>query len=477
MSLRNYPGRVLFASTLSSLVALVACGILAVYLFREQVWTAAVVSENLDSRMAAVNLEVILHDLVALHGKDSLVDPLLDRLAEQAKEARRLADKEAERKLVDVVEAELDGYQRRREAGTASPTELATYLTKRALPAVQALRNYNGDELRTSEDEHRQALWRMAWGLALVGGLASVGGLVLGYGLARGLQHTIRQLLVRVQGASDLLSQELPVAELRTGAEDLGAAEVAGLVGQVEQAVQKLQQQEAQVRRSERLAAVGQLAASMAHEIRNPLTAIKLMVQTTRCDPAAGGLSDEDLALIEDEIRRMERSLQTFLDFGRPPDIKRGPTDLLQVVGEALQLVRARAEQQQVRLVARVPDAPAMIDADGQQLRQVFVNLALNALDAMPHGGTLEVSIAPDARGGSGVDSPSCWVVEVRDSGPGIPASVLPRLFEPFASSKETGSGLGLVVSRRIVEEHGGTLDGRNHPAGGAVFAVVISEQ
>src|SRR5438105_4380264 len=149
----------------------------------------------------------------------------------------------------------------------------------------------------------------------------------------------------------------------------------------------------------------------------------------------------------------MERSLQALLDFARPPKPERRSVELGEVVRAVVGLVRGRAEKQRVKL--RV-DAPTgfVLTADPGQLQQVLVNLALNALDAMPTGGTLSVSARRTAVGGV--------AVEVADTGPGISPEVMPRLFQPFVSGKDTGVGLGLVISRRIVEDHGGTITGAN---------------
>jgi signal transduction histidine kinase len=228
--------------------------------------------------------------------------------------------------------------------------------------------------------------------------------------------------------------------------------------------VQKLQQREREVRRAERLAAVGQLAAGVAHEIRNPLTSIKLLIQTSRRDPAAGGLSEEDLDLIEQEIQRLEQAVQTFLNYARPPKLERSPCDLTLLVRRTFGLVRGRAESQHVTLQFKEPEHPLVIDADRGQLQQVLVNLALNALDAMPQGGTLDVRVVRK--------SENEVELTVTDSGTGIAPDVLNQLFEPFVTAKETGLGLGLVVSRRIVEDHGGTITGANRKEGGACFVI-----
>jgi two-component system, NtrC family, sensor histidine kinase HydH len=211
------------------------------------------------------------------------------------------------------------------------------------------------------------------------------------------------------------------------------------------------------------MAAVGQLAAGVAHEIRNPLTAIKMLVQTGMED---GRLPADDLRVIEAEVRRMERALQTFLDFARPAKAERRPTDLAPVVQGVVGLVRGRAEKQRVAVRVELPPGGVTVTADEEQLRQVFVNLCLNALDAMPTGGTLILTVR--------TANPRQAQVEVSDTGPGIPKAVLPRLFEPFVSSKDTGLGLGLVISERSVRDHAGTIGAANRVGGGASFFVTL---
>jgi signal transduction histidine kinase len=199
----------------------------------------------------------------------------------------------------------------------------------------------------------------------------------------------------------------------------------------------------------------------MAHEIRNPMTSIQMLVQAGR--EAGGGLGPDDLAVIEGEVRRVERSLQTFLDYARPPRPAKAPTDLAGLVRETLELTRGRAAKQRVAVRFDPPVGAVTVDVDAGQVRQVLVNLVLNALDAMPGGGELAVELRAD---GPAVE------VRVADTGPGVAAEMRGRLFEPFASTKETGLGLGLVISRRIVEDHGGTIAADGPPGGGARFTV-----
>jgi PAS domain S-box-containing protein len=218
--------------------------------------------------------------------------------------------------------------------------------------------------------------------------------------------------------------------------------------------------------RAEQLMALGQVAAGVAHELRNPLTSVKGLVQVNRKEAEARGLPAEDLRIIEQEIRRMERTLQTFLDFARPPQPYRRRLDLAAVVERVLAVVAGRASKQQVAVRFQPPEAGVFVDADQDQIQQLLLNLVLNALDAMPRSGSLEVVLRAPLE--------DRVELQVLDTGPGILPQLLPRIFEPFVSSKETGLGLGLAVSRRIAEDHAGTLSASNHPEGGARFVLTL---
>ena len=162
---------------------------------------------------------------------------------------------------------------------------------------------------------------------------------------------------------------------------------------------------------------------------------------------------------------RLERLTSAFLDFARPPQPAKRPADLRPVVAETLELVARRAALQSVRLRPELPPAPAVADVDPGQLRQVLLNLFLNALEASPVGGSVRVELAA---------GPGAVELRVADEGPGPPEGLGERIFEPFVSTKETGVGLGLSICRRVVEAHGGTLTAARGPAGGAVFTVAL---
>jgi len=295
-----------------------------------------------------------------------------------------------------------------------------------------------------------------------------VSGLIMGYGLARGWSRSIHRLSVQVQGMAQRLDQDVAWLKVGTGG-DLSHLDrqLEYVVGRVEEVVERLQHQQREMLRAQQLTAVGQLAASVAHEVRNPLTAIKMLVEAALRSRNARPFTEENLRVVHAEVVRLERTVQGFLNFARPPALCRSQTDLREIVNWAVELVRARARQQHVQLDVATPAEPVYRDVDGDQLCTVLVNLFINALDAMPTGGRLEVAL--DAAAGAAR-------LQVRDSGPGIAPEMSGRLFTPFASTKATGTGLGLSISRRVIEDHGGRIVCAPPNGRGACFTITLPE-
>jgi signal transduction histidine kinase len=462
--------RYLIPVALISLCLVVLCAVTAASLFAQQAAVTRILRENVDSRRAAVELEECLTDLIALEDdRVESVAVLHARVRTHLVHLRGVTDQPEEERLLAQMARAFADYIKRWDAlpplgqpGHDSTRRAVTrYLENEVLRPCERFKLYNAGRIESSTENHERTLRQLAWGMAGVGGMGAVAGVVFGYGFARGLSRSIRRLRVQlrdVAGKLDPAAAEIVITE-QGDFRDLHA-EADRLTERVERMVQELQQREHEVLRAEQLAAVGQLAAGVAHEIRNPLTAIKMLVQATQ--EARDGLTAEDLAVIEAEIRRVEHSLQTFLDFARPPKAERRSTELVAVVRRVFDLLRPRADKQRVTLVLNA-DQDVMLTADEGQLRQVLVNLALNALDAMPHGGTLTTTVQR---------TKGAAELEVADTGPGVSKAMLPRLFEPFASGKDTGLGLGLVISKRIVEDHGGTIGAANRVGGGASFFV-----
>jgi signal transduction histidine kinase len=474
MWMRNLSLWVTGPTVLVSLLLLALCALAAVFLYNQQATSANLLVEDVSSTQAAQNLRNTLADLeVLLRDGQGPVEPLHQRIREQFDDVRKLADKEEEQRLADQLEGSLKRYFALWEPQKQSqppPREAALKIIEsEAIPRCRKLQAFNAEQIRNSERTHRATVQYVVAGLLGVGLVGAVAGLLLGYGVARRLRHSIYHLSVRVQDAASKLGQDLPAVALARD-DDLHQIHerMQGVVREIEQVVQKLQQREREVLRAEQLAALGQLAAGVAHEIRNPLTSIKMLVQTLREDRAASAGTAEDLEVIEQEIRRMERCLQTFLDYARPPKPECRPIDLLEPLRRTLALIAGRARKQQVEVQFRPPQGPVIVIADAEQVQQLLVNLTLNALDAMPRGGTLSF----------GVDDADGQVrLSVCDTGPGISPRLLGLLFQPFVSTKETGLGLGLVTSRRIAEQHGGSLEAGNRLEGGACFTLRLPRQ
>ncbi|MBI4391370.1 MAG: PAS domain S-box protein [candidate division NC10 bacterium] len=229
---------------------------------------------------------------------------------------------------------------------------------------------------------------------------------------------------------------------------------------------------EEQLRRADRLAAVGQLAASIAHEIRNPLAAISGSIQVLQEEMQPQGQNRQLVDIILREADRLKLITGQFLDFVRPRTPLRKECELITCLEETVLLLKQRERTgAEVVMDFTPPEAPVVVSADDDQLRQVFWNISLNAVEAMPEGGTLRVAVRDFS---ADPDHPTV-AVEFADTGGGIrPEENLDRIFEPFFTTKETGTGLGLSIARRVVEELGGRIEVENRPGEGATFRVVL---
>jgi signal transduction histidine kinase len=294
-------------------------------------------------------------------------------------------------------------------------------------------------------------------------------GIALGWWIARGLHRSISAISVTLRDATGDLDRQLGSVEIRDLSDLPGLhQQVQTVATRIRQVMEELQEARRQAMLSERLAAVGELAAGVAHELRNPLTAVKLLIQTAAQRQSHTAMAGRQLQVVQQEIARMESTIQGLLDFARPPELHRVVHDLRTTVRRAINLVEGRAKQQNVAIVESEPNSPVIVDGDPEQLHQVFVNLLLNGIEAMPQGGSLAVAV-------ESYDTAShvCHV-SVSDSGQGIPPAILGRIFEPFVTSKEHGTGLGLAISHRIAKEHGGMLLAMNRAEGGATFTLEL---
>jgi signal transduction histidine kinase len=239
---------------------------------------------------------------------------------------------------------------------------------------------------------------------------------------------------------------------------------------QMEEKIQKttadLRKTEAQLIRSEKLAALGQLAAGIAHEIRNPLTSINILIHSLTENLPSGNAQWEDLKVIEEEIHRINEIVDQFLRFAKPAPPLLEKAEVIPIFEETLQLLRPQIERLQISVQKDFQSLPP-ITIDKEQMKQVILNLLMNAIQAMPEGGRLKLI--------GQVSEDNHWIqFSIKDSGIGIPPEDMDKLFDPFFSTKEGGIGLGLSIAHRIIDQHHGKIEATSNPQKGTIFTLYL---
>jgi signal transduction histidine kinase len=233
----------------------------------------------------------------------------------------------------------------------------------------------------------------------------------------------------------------------------------------LERANRELRDSAEQLRRAERLSVLGEIAAGLAHEIRNPLAGMKGALEIVVSRAASGTPEAEFSAIATKELARLESLVQEFLDYARPKPPRFRAADLPEVIRRVTTLLGPEADRAGVSLAVEGVGAPAELRIDPEQIEQVLVNVVLNAVQASPRGGRVVLRHQPrDGR----------YVLEVLDQGAGLSPETEARIFEPFFTTKERGTGLGLAISQRIVVAHHGQIRLAPHPGGGTMAEIVL---
>jgi signal transduction histidine kinase len=223
---------------------------------------------------------------------------------------------------------------------------------------------------------------------------------------------------------------------------------------------------EESLRKNERLTTLGLLAAEIAHEIRNPLTVITLLLDTLDLHFPQGDARAQDLAIIREKLSHLGETVERVLDFSKSGSALQARWALGAIVDETLRLMRLKLEQSKVTVHFHAPARPLMVSANKGQLQQVLLNLVLNAIQAMPHGGRLDLELREESSEGAHVAA-----VTVRDTGPGVAPVLRSRIFESFLTARKDGTGLGLAICKRILRDHRGDIALVDTPDGkGATF-------
>lgn len=242
------------------------------------------------------------------------------------------------------------------------------------------------------------------------------------------------------------------------------AVENARLYSELAASARELERRQAQLVQAEKLAALGRMAASIAHEINNPLQAVQNCLHLVINRPLTEDKKAHYLQMAQEEVNRLITIVTRTLDFYRPSKGRAAPTQVNNIVEAVLALAGKRLEQGRVRVKRRLDSTLPDVRAVPDQLTQVFLNLVINAIEAMPEGGELTITTCPGDDGG--VD------ISFTDTGPGLTPEEISLIFEPFYTTKATGTGLGLAVSYGIIEQHGGRITVESIPGQGSTFKV-----
>jgi len=322
------------------------------------------------------------------------------------------------------------------------------------------------------EQAKNRALWRIvglgAAGLALAAGL----GLALAYWIAQ----PVRRLAAAAQRVTRAgLNEPLDAALSGTSAKTGG--EIGELAEAFRSMIESLRRSQADLLKAERLAAIGKLAASVAHEIRNPLTSLRMTVELLakrdaetrgRGGPEPGGLDTrEAYRIILNEIDRLGLAVEELLTFARPRAPRKAPCDLNKLCADTLQFLAPQLAHAKARSTLESDAAmPRDLMLDAGKMRQLLVNLILNAQQALVRGGEIVVRTKWNAE-------TKRATIEVQDSGPGVPTELRDKIFDLFVTTKDGGGGLGLPIAKQIAEEHGGAI-GFDSATGRTVFRVEV---
>jgi signal transduction histidine kinase len=284
-----------------------------------------------------------------------------------------------------------------------------------------------------------------------------------------GLEKFLEIFLYNVVGGiTGFLSQQ----------ERMQREELEGTARGLEESYRNLQRQadliigiEEQLRRAERLSALGELSAALAHEIRNPLCSIRGTAEILREDFRPDDRKYEFLEILLKETDRLNRVVEDFLGLARPVEVEQKSCDIMTELREVAALASGEALARGVRLVLLERELPP-VRGDREKLRQVFLNLILNGVQATPRGGSLTISADLPA---NREDSPAVVELVFADTGQGIPAEIMPHIFKPFFTTKDGGTGLGLAIAQKIIESHGGGIAVKSEPGKGTTFTVRLT--
>ncbi len=464
------------------LLAVISSGVALVSAWRVEQAFRQMLSQNLEQARVTYELEIALLEqgvstsLYLMGGDPEWLGELRRSRPEfQAwlEKARGMGSEIDEQEFADRIARAFEGYDAKSRQAVALYTgdrpeqakqlwfEQALAHYDRVYTLCESLSTANTRDMQQAIAVRSQQVKRMnLWVITSLSVLASLV-LALSLSLSRGIFRPLRRLVDSL-GKEQVLECSGSSEEIRS----LGLY-IDNLRGEVAEMRSRLSASQRQLLDAEKLASVGKLAASVAHEIRSPLTSLRLRVFSVQ-RALRDSHRQKDFQLISEEITRLDGIVGDFLEFARPRDLALQKCDIRVLLDKTAELLSYKLEATNV-VVEREDEAslPEVL-ADPQQLKQVFVNLLNNAIEALHDGGVVHIT----SRRESGRDGGAIVRILVRDNGPGIPADARESIFDPFFGTKEDGTGLGLWIARRIMTEHGGGIDLDGSTESGTTFSL-----
>ncbi len=475
--------------SLVTIAIILAGGFLIIsYIYRIQDETTALMDQNVRSAKTAKELTLSLYDIRA-----ASLTYLFDRSPERIailqqkqtdfilllQKAKESANTEEEKTLIQQISALFSNYQQtltnalelHKIGRISQPNKLIVHASQDLINTIEEktntfiIKNESAQlEYETSIEKNeniiRSAMYALGFGGIFLG-------IVLGWMIARIILNPIYKLVLKVRDAAG--SEVVEHIKMSPGKElEELDVHISRLISRINQANEDLRKNRELLERSSKLAAIGKIAPALAHEIRNPLTAIKMLIYSMMQEPGISNDKLHDLEIITHEINRVEGFLQNFLKYARPAKPQMQIVQIVPVLKETLQLMQPRFRQNNINLVEIHEQENLKIKADPDMIRQVVMNLVLNAVESMGQEGELRFStLTRDDDQGTGM-----FQIVISDTGPGIPDEIRDSMFDPFVKGKDQGIGLGLSISQRIAELHHGWISASNNAGKGATFTV-----
>ncbi len=458
------------------------------YIYEIQDENGALIDENVQNARMAKELKLSLYNIRAA-SLTYLFDRSPERIAdlqqkqneflyllEKSKEATRSTEANS---LFTQISALFSNYQQtlknalelHRMGRISQPNALIVHASNDLIKTIDEkadnfiLANEQAqEELRKNINKNIVIIRNATMALGIGGALL---GLVLGWLIARIIINPIYKLVLKVRDAAG--SEMVEHIRMSPGKELEELDEhINRLIRRINQAHEDLQRNRLLLEQSNKFAAIGKIAPALAHEIRNPLTSVKLLIYTMMQEEDLGHEKLHDFEIITHEISRVEGFLQNFLKYARPAKPQIQSIDIEPVIQEVLYLMSAQLKQNNITVKESYSTKGTQIQVDPDMIKQILMNLILNALESMNANGELILSTKIK----SGDKGKQYLQIAVSDNGPGIPQEIADTLFDPFVKGKDQGIGLGLSISQRIAEQHQGWISATNNSIKGASFTI-----